>query len=1500
MFKKFFVIGNTFLLILLTPLSALAQINTNSLSATLLPTASKRPSYSKLMRDFEITRRQSRSVAVSPRAQITQDLQTLRDSESDRLDEFSIPSERKKAYLRRLELMARAFSTEKPSLLKRVMKKVKKAVGLDNDQVVYDADRPKSVRQPAKPARFDFNNKPVLINSLKDTVLYPEPGRNISSLLKKIKATIKVQPVSAEEVNPSLPVLADIKADNGEVVITGEMIRLARELKNNPVEILNFVKENIQYEPYFGAKKGALGCLVEKFCNDTDASSLTISLLRAAGIPARYKKSIAVFSMVQLKNLLGVTDANTVYAAFYLNSVPVYTISGNPLPKNLDDADLSGEQYLALEWNFVQVFYDYDERGGNISNQLNLNSASTTVEVQTILGSAPKKQWISLDPIIQPYLYTQKEIVHDTANFNTESFYYGFLQYQGDLSPMDKYAQDLKIQTSKDINSDAFKSTRTPLIKKYGILPPTLPYVLGSGVTGGQTIEPETWSVLPDSRRYQLTISLKTDQNNIIVLNQNFWASEINNQTLDLAYNGFTEADNAVIDSYGGIHATPAELAMIKPIFQNEVIRSEGVIPLTIGQSLILQFVYKRDGKTLYSDEKFSTAGNQEGIFVTFSQVASNSILDDISDPNRNSKLLLEGNGALGREYLRVLLAKSETLGKSLDYRHMTNFARAVVTQNRVLNTVNGVPTTFDFKGLTIDVASFINDYSNRGNYKNHRKDFRLLWGEFASYYEGQLFEDIAGLESISTVKGLQYAYAHPEAYTVHTITSANESIIDTLNLSVNTKQNMHVDVQAGKTIITPNTFVTDGNWNGAFYISLDPVWTGTYAIGEQVTQNGGFSVDQMQVAGVFDGNFMKEYFFAIIQTTTTKKYFGYQDMKESTDSVVCSLLEPAFLSIQNDPKWKTEYGWPCAKETKTFGLVEHTYILASNAAKFYSANKYDYWVKRPKVIEIIKTQTQNFDGSKFKFNPIAGTYSYNASYAVYYQPVQPTVLTDGAIQENGKAWKVSGDILEKLMKEHYEPTLYYCNIKDNYCAKKNWVLNKLGYPTESQKTAAESLSGTDGYYQTFVGGQVYVETEWSNESYYVPGQITETFNSSEYAVGGQVGTGGQFGFPLSDPEKNGNIIYQNFENGYRIASTGSINDNSFTISVEKDYSSSEFKDLMIDGFVDAFTEVGVYGLAVNFGAGIVLNEAIQLITKQAVTKLGKKAAIKVGVRFVPYVGWVIGGLTVAASIDQNLPLYKACSEDPYLYPPNPILDGAKPAYYCGKLGGSAILVGLGFMTDYAAGKLNKLYVSTNQGRMGKNEIFSNITDSAKGKQIQKSFETNYKTRDKVSELAERLDQADIERAVNDPKLIKRLLEDDIYFTFINNAKNLGRYDHIFFGDKSGGWHYYPTGKNKVGNEILEIIETDPTTGVYKARVKINGVEKPTPSTFFPDSWSEEKVLKAINSAFNNKKYHSKSNVPSNDIYRATIEGVEIEMYVEIATGKLVSVFPASTIQNGF
>jgi hypothetical protein len=520
----------------------------------------------------------------------------------------------------------------------------------------------------------------------------------------------------------------------------------------------------------------------------------------------------------------------------------------------------------------------------------------------------------------------------------------------------------------------------------------------------------------------------------------------------------------------------------------------------------------------------------------------------------------LQGSTGLARRYLEHLQTTGELLQKSLDYRFNTVFSRAVITQNRILSEVDGVPTTFDFKGLSIDSGTYINDWSNRGLVTNHRKDFRLIWGQDASYYEGQLFDDITGLTGISTVKGLQFAYAHPETYTVHTITSNNENEIDGLNLSDNTKINMHLAVQEGNTVITPDKAIVDGAWNGLLYIILLPEGCGTYAIGEQTQQNGGMTVDEAQYLAYNDTiSELLKYTYYFDQDS---QYYAFEDGR-SVDSIQCVIQKPQYEDIKNNSGWNSSYGFPCVKNIVNFGSVQHVYILASNGAKFFSSDKYNKWYSKTEVENKVNVYINNIgsvtDKYVLKFSSTLGIYRQsictgsgwnncnNGKYeTVYFVPDN----------NSGQVYRLKTEFLDKAANNSNE------------------IIKIVGFPTNDQASAATSKYGTSGNYQNFVNGQMYSYKRWGwTWVYYTQGKITEAHNANG-------GTNGNLGFPENDPKNRNGVIYQEFEGDQEIGwnlSTGST-----AIETFKKYRCELYKDIKNSTILKLIMAQGVFDTVVQ------------------------------------------------------------------------------------------------------------------------------------------------------------------------------------------------------------------------------------------------------------------------------------------------------------------------------
>lgn len=100
------------------------------------------------------------------------------------------------------------------------------------------------------------------------------------------------------------PTAADL-AETPETQRTAAIVAKAQELGNNPVNIQNWVRNNVEWVPTWGAIQSAEDTLNKKRGNAIDIASLEIALLRAAKIPARYQFGTIELPSEQVMNWVG-------------------------------------------------------------------------------------------------------------------------------------------------------------------------------------------------------------------------------------------------------------------------------------------------------------------------------------------------------------------------------------------------------------------------------------------------------------------------------------------------------------------------------------------------------------------------------------------------------------------------------------------------------------------------------------------------------------------------------------------------------------------------------------------------------------------------------------------------------------------------------------------------------------------------------------------------------------------------------------------------------------------------------------------------------------------------------------------------------------------------------------------------------------------------------------------------------------------------------------------
>ena len=211
-----------------------------------------------------------------------------------------------------------------------------------------------------------------------------EPSDSQSQLLenlglqatKKTAATSNsmMRSLSSVSAKASVSTSADAGADVGnaenlaegiEIQFSDDIKTKVEELNYDPVQIYNWVYNNIKFIPSYGSLQGAAQAFDLKAGNATDTASILISMLRYAGTEAKYKIGTIEVGVDEARNWVGGVD--------YADSVQVLLGQGG-IPNALM-AYQSGTQNIKLEHTWVEAYVN--------------------------------DSWVSLDPSFKQYVYSE-------------------------------------------------------------------------------------------------------------------------------------------------------------------------------------------------------------------------------------------------------------------------------------------------------------------------------------------------------------------------------------------------------------------------------------------------------------------------------------------------------------------------------------------------------------------------------------------------------------------------------------------------------------------------------------------------------------------------------------------------------------------------------------------------------------------------------------------------------------------------------------------------------------------------------------------------------------------------------------------------------------------------------------------------------------------------------------------------------------------------------------
>ncbi len=641
-------------------------------------------------------------------------------------------------------------------------------------------------------------------------------------------------------------------AQSDEIKLTPAIQAKAAELNHDPVKIYHWVRNNISWLPSWGGIQDADLTLSAQRGNAMDIASLTIALLRASKIPARYVHGTIDVPSDAFKNWSGgftSIQAATEYAAS--GGIPITSIIfGGTINK------------VRLEHIWVEAAIDFlPSRGAK---------------------NKDADSWISLDASYKQYDYkkgldtvaisgidleqlAQNFVASGTVN-DSEGWVTGFnpqLLKEAQAQAQQKLQSYIQTQMQNPTVGDVIGGAKT-IVQAFPVLPSSLPNPII--VTGAR------YDKLPTALQQHIRYSFGNDIDGTMINPIDFAFSKVNNAKLTLSFNPATDADEQALKALLPT-GTITDLNQLPKSIPSYLIRVIPELKLN-GQTVKLGTAMKL-GEELPFVTGVNFAGRGEihsprtynviaGSYLSVNAIAgsvSPNALNQLKTALEHTKTKLESNdqtqiAALTREELLGDLFRTGTLGyyaQLMGLNHIMGLQSGSHYQMGAgtgtfgyepkVSYLFGIPKAIEPGGAVFDIPLVTITGVNDGD-PVKKKQFVLQTGILSSALEHavpeQMFTNAQNPgEAISAVKALQKASAAGQR--IYHITQANQdTTLPNIHHDSDTMTEIRNALNAGKEVITHTDIVSVPGWSGAGYIITDPI-TGDGAFKIAGGGNGGW-----------------------------------------------------------------------------------------------------------------------------------------------------------------------------------------------------------------------------------------------------------------------------------------------------------------------------------------------------------------------------------------------------------------------------------------------------------------------------------------------------------------------------------------------------------------------------------------------------------------------------------------------------------------------------------
>ena len=626
----------------------------------------------------------------------------------------------------------------------------------------------------------------------------------------------------------TVPQAADL-APTEDVQITDDIKALAKTLNNNPVAIYNWVRNNIEFLPTYGSIQGSDLTLQTRRGNAFDTASLLIALLRTSNIPARYAYGTIKVPADQVMNWVG--GVKTPEAAQNLlgqGDIPtVGIVSGGKIAT------------FKMEHVWVEAFVDYIPSRG----------------AKHKVGDT----WVSLDAAFKQYQYTDGMDVKAAVPLDVQHLQ-DQIQTGATMNDSEGWVQNLnstllktaltdyqsRIQTY--IDSQKPNATLSDVLGDKKIIEQQFP-VLMSGLPYTTLVKTGSFTVLPDSLRHYFNLKLfstaldrATDSPS---LSYSLSLPKINARRLGLTFVPSSDTDAQLLQRYRDLQTSeelPLYLIHVQPQLQ-----LDGQA-LATGESIVM-------GSDQYWETSFSSPNNSNSYAHSYTVTAGDEVVFSVNGNGLTPSVIQARAHAVDSDtasenlqqaalhYWVVNDALGQSIAKSQGVVSQRKPSTGLFSSPLSVKYLFGLPRLGSYHSRSMDISRLAIAVS--GKDQMSRANYLRTTGALGSAMEGIIFEKLFGGKPGAGNSTMQLLIAANDAkIPLYSISQDNlATVLPRLKLSEQVLSDITNAVNAGKTVITPESTLTRFGWTGNGYLIQDPV-TGEGAYLISGGSNGGELVD--------------------------------------------------------------------------------------------------------------------------------------------------------------------------------------------------------------------------------------------------------------------------------------------------------------------------------------------------------------------------------------------------------------------------------------------------------------------------------------------------------------------------------------------------------------------------------------------------------------------------------------------------------------------------------